>query len=58
MPDERIIEWIPGKCIAVVGDLDGRGRRRWAAIEARSLGPGGISAAVAATIGMSDHTVR
>jgi len=37
--------------------LDERGRRRWAAIEARSLGRGGI-AAVAEAIGMSDRTIR
>jgi transposase len=41
----------------LIGDLDERGRRRWAAAEARSLGRGGI-AAVAEAIGMSDRTIR
>ena len=38
-------------------DLDERGRRRWAAVEARSLGRGGITAVAKAT-GMSDRTIR
>ena len=38
-------------------ELDERGRRRWAAIEARSLGWGGI-AAVALASGISDRTIR
>ncbi len=41
----------------LVADLDERGRRRWAAVEARSLGRGGI-AAVATATGMSDRTMR
>jgi transposase len=43
--------------VDLVGDLDERGRRRWAATEARSLGRGGISAVAEAT-GMSGHTIR
>ena len=57
MPDAKVVEWIRDKYVALVGDLDERGRRRWAATEARSLGRGGI-AAVAAATGMSDRTVR
>lgn len=38
-------------------DLDERGRRRWAATEALSLGRGGI-AAVAEATGLSDRTIR
>ena len=42
---------------ALVEDLDERGRRRWAATEAESIGYGEI-AAVAETTGTSDRTVR
>lgn len=38
-------------------DLDERGRRRWAAVEVRALGRGGITPVALAT-GMSDHTIR
>jgi hypothetical protein len=44
MPDTSVVNWIREKYVAVFGDLDERGRRRWAAAEARSLGWGGISA--------------
>jgi transposase len=57
MHDANLIEWIQEKYSAVVGDLDERARRRWAAAEARSLGWGGISAVAVAT-GMSDRTIR
>lgn len=57
MPDAQVVEWIRQKYRAVVSDLDERGRRRWAAAEARSLGWGGISAVAEAT-GLSDRTVR
>ncbi len=57
MPDANIVHWIRSKYIDLVGDLDERGRRRWAAIEARSLGRGGI-AAVAEATGVSDRTIR
>jgi transposase len=57
MPDAIVVEWIREKYIDLVDSLDERGRRRWAAIEARSLGRGGI-AAVAEAIGMSDRTIR
>ena len=57
MPDANVVEWIRDKYAALVQDLDERGRRRWAATEAVSLGRGGI-AAVAAATGLSDRTVR
>ena len=57
MPDARVVEWIREKYIDLAAELDERGRRRWTAIEARSLGRGGI-AAVAAATGISDRTIR
>ena len=57
MPDDKIVNWIREKYIAIAGDLDERGRRRWAAAEARSLGWGGITAVAQAT-GLSDRTIR
>jgi hypothetical protein len=57
MPDARVVGWIREKYRALVADLDERGRRRWAAAEARSLGWGGVSAVAAAT-GISDRTIR
>jgi hypothetical protein len=57
MPDANVIQWIRMKYVALINDLDERGRRRWAAIEAVSLGWGGI-AAVAEATGLSDRTIR
>jgi len=57
MPDAAIVRGIRNKYIALVDDLDERGRRRWAATEAESIGRGGI-AAVAEATGLSDRTVR
>lgn len=57
MPAAHVVERIRQKYRALVDDLDERGRRRWSAAEARSLGRGGI-AAVAAATGMSDRTIR
>jgi hypothetical protein len=57
MHDATIIKAIEGKYIELLNDLDERGRRRWAAVEARALGRGGI-AAVARATGMSDRTIR
>jgi len=57
MPDVHVVEWIRHKYWALVSELDERGRRRWSAAEARSLGRGGI-AAVAEATGMSDRTIR
>jgi transposase len=57
MPEASIVEWIRGKYLTLVDDFDERGRRRWAAAEAVSLGWGGI-AAVAQATGISDRTIR
>lgn len=57
MAEASVIEWIREKYSAIVGDLDERGRRRWAAAESRSLGWGGITAVSLAT-GLSDRTIR
>ena len=57
MPDENVVAWIRSKFILLGNDLDERGRRRWAATEALSLGRGGI-AAVAEATGLSDRTIR
>lgn len=57
MPDASVVEWIRQKYLAVLQDLDERGRRRWAAAEARALGWGGVSVVAQAT-GLSDRTVR
>ena len=52
-----MVNGIRRKYNALVEDLDERGRRRWAATEAESIGYGGIVAVAQAT-GMSDRTVR
>ncbi len=57
MPDAYVVQWIRDKYIHLASELDERGRRRWTAIEAASLGRGGI-AAVAAATGISDRTIR
>lgn len=57
MPEARVIEWIRQKFVNIAQDLDERGRRRWAASEALSLGRGGITAVADAT-GISDRTIR
>src|SRR5215210_6842293 len=57
MHDATIVSAIEGKYIELLDDLDERGRRRWAAVEARALGRGGI-AAVASATGLSDRTIR
>lgn len=57
MPDAIIVNGIRSKYNALVEDLDERGRRRWAATEAESIGRGGV-AAVALATGLSDRTVR
>jgi len=57
MPEKHIVDWIQEKYLAIVADLDERGRRRWAGAEARFLGWGGI-AAVAEATGISDRTIR
>jgi Rhodopirellula transposase DDE domain len=57
MQDAQVIQWIREKYLAVLPELNERGRRRWAAAEARSLGWGGITAVAAATT-LSDRTIR
>ena len=57
MLDATIIQAIECKYIELLDDLDERGRRRWAAVEARALGRGGITAVARAT-GLSDRTIR
>ena len=57
MHDATVIKAIEGKYIKLLDDLDERGRRRWAAVEARALGRGGITAVARAT-GLSDRTIR
>jgi transposase len=57
MPDASVVKLIREKYTALISDLDERGRRRWAATEARALGRGGI-AAVAQATGISDRTIR
>jgi Rhodopirellula transposase DDE domain len=57
MQDASLVEWIRDKYRHLSSELDERGRRRWAAIEAQSLGRGGIVAVATAT-GISDRTIR
>jgi len=57
VPDEQVTAWIRDKYLTISSELDERGRRRWAATEARSLGWGGV-ATVALATGLSDRTIR
>lgn len=57
MPNQQVVSWLRDKYVIIGPELDERGRRRWAAMEARSLGWGGV-AAVALATGLSDRTVR
>jgi hypothetical protein len=57
MPDNTQVERIRQKYVAIAPHLDERGRRQWAAVEARAIGWGGV-ATVAAATGLSDRTVR
>jgi len=57
MQDAAVIESMRRKFDDLADDLDERGRRRWAAVEARALGRGGITSVCLAT-GLSDRTVR
>lgn len=57
MHDARIIDGLESKFNSLVGDLDERGRRRWAATEAIALGYGGITSVSLAT-GLSHVTIR
>jgi len=55
--DERIVQWIESKYVRLSQELSERSRRCWAAVEAVSLGRGGISAVSAAT-GLAHSTIR
>ena len=57
MQEASTIAAIRDKYFNLLDDLDERGRRRWAAVEARALGWGGVTAVARAT-GMSDRTIR
>jgi hypothetical protein len=57
MQDASNAELIRRKFDALIDDLDERARRRWAAVEAKTLGRGGISIVSRAT-GMSRVTIR
>ncbi len=57
MTDDKLVDKLRFKYLALLDDLDERGRRRWAASEAIAIGRGGIIAVATAT-GMSDRTVR
>jgi len=57
MHDAQITDGLELKFHSLIGDLDERGRRRWAATEAMALGYGGITAVSLAT-GLSDRTIR
>jgi transposase len=57
MTDEAVVEWIRSKYESLAYDLTERAQRRWAAVEALSLGRGGITVVAVAT-GISDRTIR
>jgi transposase len=57
MIDPRLVEWIREKYQLLSETLTEHSRRRWAAVEARSLGWGGISAVASAT-GLAHTTIR
>jgi transposase len=57
MSDANVVEWIRAKFEPLREELDERARRRWAAVEALSLGCGGKSAVAVAT-GLSRDTIR
>ena len=57
MQDAKVVERIQRKFEHLAFDFDERGRRRWAATEAMSMGRGGV-AAVAKATGISDRTIR
>jgi transposase len=57
MADKRVVEWIRDKYADLGDSLPERGRRIWAAVEARSLGWGGVTAVTEAT-GIAAATIR
>ena len=56
MTDHRIVEWIRTKYQGLCDQLSERASRRWAAVEAQSLGHGGVSAVSEAT-GIARSTI-
>jgi hypothetical protein len=57
MPTVEVVEWIQTKFLSLAPDLNERSRRMWSAVEAASLGWGGVSAVAAAT-GLSRSTIH
>jgi transposase len=55
--DGRIVQWIQSKYRGLRDDLSELTRRRWAAVEAVSLGRGGVTVVSAAT-GLAHSTIR
>lgn len=55
--DGRIVQWIESKYRGLCDELSEFTRRRWAAVEAASLGRGGVTAVSAAT-GLAHSTIR
>jgi transposase len=55
--DGRIVQWLESKYRGLCDELSEFTRRRWAAVEAASLGRGGITAVSAAT-GLAHSTIR
>jgi transposase len=57
MADKPVVEWIRQKYADLADSLGERSRRTWAAVEARSLGWGGVTAVAKAT-GVAESTIR
>lgn len=57
MSDKPVVEWIRRKYSDLSDSLAERGRRTWAAVEARSLGWGGVTVVAEAT-GIAESTIR
>jgi transposase len=57
MSDKPVVEWIRRKYSDLSDSLAERGRRTWAAVEARSLGWGGVTVVAEAT-GIAQSTIR
>ena len=55
--EQRIVQWIENKYQGLSDELSERARRRWAAVEAASLGHGGIVAVSVAT-GLGYSTIQ
>lgn len=57
MPGADLVRTIHAKYLAILTELDERGSRRWAAVEANAIGWGGVSAVSRAT-GISRCTIQ